>query len=497
MRLTGDHFSPSAYWRLILVGILVAGMGAGCREQASPQRPNFIFILVDDLGARDLGVYGSTFHETPALDRFAGSGMLFTSAYAASPVCSPTRAAIMTGKHPARIEITDWIPGDRPQDRPLLGPPIRNELPLEETTIAEVLQQAGYRTFFAGKWHLGGPGYYPEQHGFDSNLGGIEAGSPPGGYYSPYRNPTLPDGPEGEYLTDRLTDESIRFLEGGDERPFALFLWYYTVHTPIQASRHVGRFEAKLETLAANLQPDQISEAGAWTKTRQDDPAYASMVYAMDENVGRLLDALEQGGLAGFTHVIFTSDNGGRSTLQGRPGGPTSNLPLRAGKGWAYEGGIRVPLIIRSPGLTAPGSTSSHMVTSTDFYPTLVELAGLSLPEGSAPDGVSLIPALQGSVTGREELFWHFPHYHGSGWTPGGAIRSGDWKLLEYFEGNRLELYHLADDPGEVTDLAGRHPERAERMRQRLGEWRARVGAKMPGPNPAAADVLQPETRVQ
>ncbi|HUU91294.1 MAG TPA: sulfatase-like hydrolase/transferase, partial [Phycisphaerae bacterium] len=422
----------------------------GALRAAPRRKPNFVFFLVDDLGWRDLGCYGSTFHDTPNLDRLAASGMRFTDAYAACPVCSPTRASIMTGKFPARLGITDWIPGQRPKNRKLLAPPIHNQLALEEVTIAEVLKEAGYRTFFAGKWHLGGQGFFPEQQGFDINKGGHHAGSPPGGYYTPYKNPKLEDGPAGEYLTDRLAAESVRFLQTHGKEPFLLYLSFYTVHTPIQAcKRHVEAYQKKADALPPLKGPEQTRERNGWTKMRQDNPAYASMVRAMDENVGRVLAAIDRLGLAEETVVIFMSDNGGLSTL-GRRGYPTSNLPLRAGKGWCYEGGIREPMIIRAPGVTRPGSTCSVPVTSTDFYPTMLELAGLPPRPEQHVDGLSLAPLLAGGKTlPRDAIFWHYPHYHGSTWAPGAAVRAGDWKLVEFYEEETAELYNLAGDIGE------------------------------------------------
>jgi arylsulfatase A-like enzyme len=452
---------------------------------AGSARPSFLFFLVDDLGWKDLGCYGSTFHQTPNLDALARSGMRFTDAYAASPVCSPTRASIMTGKHPARVGITDWIPGRRPRTYRLLGPRILNQLPLEEVTLAEALGEAGYRTFFAGKWHLGSKGFYPEDQGFSINKGGFEKGGPPGGYYAPYKNPKLPDGPAGEYLTDRLARESIAFLEAHGKQPFLLFLSFYTVHSPIQAcKRHVERFKAKAAALPALDGPAQIQEGDGWTKQRQDDPAYASMVHAMDENVGRVLGKLDELGLASTTVVLFMSDNGGRSTLF-RRGFPACNLPLRAGKGWCYEGGIRVPMIVRAPGVTAPGSVCSVPVTSMDFYPTMLELAGLPLRPDRHRDGLSLVRLLSGAPSlERDALFWHYPHYHGSAWKPGGAVRAGDWKLIEFHEDNRAELYNLKQDLGERRELSAEAPAQKAELLGLLHAWQKRVGAQMARPNP-------------
>jgi len=455
---------------------------------AEPSRkpPHVLFILVDDLGWTDLGCHGSSFYETPNLDALADSGIRFTQAYAASPVCSPTRASIMTGKYPTRFQITDWIPGQDPKDRWLRGPETRLQLPLEEITLAETFRAHGYRTYYIGKWHLGGKGYDPEAQGFDDNKGGFEKGSPPGGYYSPYQNPKLEDGPEGEYLTDRLTDECIRFLETADQGPMFIFLSFYTVHTPIQAcERHLSRFDRKWQAwIDSNKDPcDEVfrAEREGWTRLRQDCPKYASMVFAMDENVGRLLARIEALGLSNDIVVIFTSDNGGLSTLK-KQAAPTSNEPLRAGKGWCYEGGIRVPLLMRAPGVTRPGSVCHEPVISPDFYPTLLELTGLPLLPEQHEDGVSMVPLLKKQSGGldREAIFWHYPHYHGSTWTPGAAVRAGDWKLIHFMEEERLELYDLARDPSERMNQEARQPEKRDELMGLLRHWQRDTGALLP-----------------
>lgn len=447
---------------------------------AQSQSPNVVFILVDDLGWADLGCYGSEFYETPNLDKLAQSSVRFTQAYTASPVCSPTRAAIMSGKHPARIRITDWIPGQNPPDKKLKGPEDRHELPLEEITLAEAFRQQGYSTCFAGKWHLGSEGYHPEDQGFDYNYGGHEKGSPPGGYYSPYNNPKLDDGPEGEYLTDRLTRESLRFIEDHQDNPFFLFLSFYTVHTPIQASRkHLSKFEAKA-AMKVDYDPDHIREDEGYTKLYQDNPAYASMVYAMDENVGRVLDKLEELDLTDNTIVVFTSDNGGLSTLF-RENAPTANMPLRAGKGWCYEGGIRVPLMIRAPGIRTTGIEFDEPVISMDFYPTLLELTGMDPMPEQHVDGISLLPLLVGErKLTRDMLYWHFPHYHGSAWTPGSAIRMGDWKLVEFYDREKIELYDMENDWEEKNNLADEMPRKARKLRKKLQKALKKVDAQMP-----------------
>lgn len=445
---------------------------------STKKSPNFVFILVDDLGWADVKCNNqASFYDTPNIDRLAESGVRFTQAYSANPVCSPTRAAILTGKHPNRVNITDWIPGDDPKIRPLLGPQDRNELTLEEITIAEKLKEKGYKTGFIGKWHLGDEGFFPENQGFDINIGGHEKGSPPGGYYSPYKNPKLKDGPEGEYLTDRLTDESIRFITENKENPFFLYLAFYTVHTPIQAAKkHIEKYELKRNQLGLDSIPHK-KEGEGWTKLLQEDAAYASMVAAMDENVGRIADALKEQGLEKNTWIIFTSDNGGLSTLR-RKNAPTNNGPLRAGKGWCYEGGIRVPLIIAGPGIAEKGKVTEQPAVSMDFFTTILSLAGVQHDKN---DGENLLPILtENKPLNRDELFWHFPHYHGSGWKPGSALRKGDWKLVVHYEENKTELFNLAEDLGETTDLSEKNPEKRKELQKILDKKLSETGANFP-----------------
>jgi arylsulfatase A-like enzyme len=464
-------------------------------EKTMPQ-PNFIFILIDDLGWKDLGCYGSEFYETPHLDRLAQAGMRFTDAYAACPVCSPTRASILSGKYPARVGVTDWIDwGFRlhPCRGKLVDVPYLNHLPLEEHSLAAALKTAGYCTWHVGKWHLGGEPYLPDQHGFDVNIAGCHWGSPQKGYFSPYDIPTLENGPAGEYLTDRLTDEAIRLIQNNDGTPFFLNLWYYTVHTPIQGKQeYVERFAAKAQEMG--LDQAKAFEEGDFFPVQhkqhlrikrrliQSDPVYAAMVSSLDENVGRLLDALTRSGQADNTVIVFFSDNGGLATAEGSP---TSNAPLAEGKGWMYEGGTREPLIVTWPSAVEPGSICSVPVTSTDFYPTILEMAGFDqLPEQHC-DGVSLLPLLKGAEgLEREAIFWHYPHYGNQGGTPGSSVRAGDFKLIEFFEDNHVELYNLREDIGEEQDLAQTEPELARRLQAILAEWRAEIEAKIPEPNP-------------
>lgn len=465
----------------IFCGLFAIGMTVPAIAQG--ESPNFVFILVDDLGWSDLGVQGSEFYRTPNIDGLARSGMRFTSGYAACPVCSPSRAAILSGKYPARMDTTDWFGANR-KGR-LLPAHYVDRLPLEEVTLAEVLRENGYKTFFAGKWHLGAEPFSPENQGFEVNVGGIERGSPSGGYFSPYKNPKLKDGPEGECLPDRLGDEVVRFIEANQDQPFLAYLSFYSVHTPLQTKDELkSRYDQQVEALSPEEEfkpvcPQRSNQA----RQVQNHPVYAGMIQSVDENVGKILRKLNQLGLSENTVICFTSDNGGLSTSEGRP---TSNLPLKAGKGWLYEGGIRVPFFIRWPGVTQPESISDCPVIGNDFYPTILEMAGIARRPDQHRDAISLAPLLDGRTSSldREALFWHYPHYGNQGGRPGSAIRIGDYKLIEFFEDNTCELYNLKDDIGEHRDLAAAMPERVEMMKQRLHSWRESVDAKMMRVNP-------------
>jgi len=476
--------------RIALSGLATAGLSPIAGGQAP--KPNFVFILADDLGWTDLGCYGSSFYETPHLDRLAATGVRFTQAYAACPVCSPTRASILSGKYPARMATTDWFGAPQPdtakdhpgtRHKPLLPAPYTPHLPLEETTIAESLKAAGYHTFFAGKWHLGAEGFLPTDQGFDFNRGGHHKGSPhPGGFFSPYGNPYLPDGPEGEHLPDRLARETNAFIEAHKDAPFLAYLSFYSVHTPLQAREDlIAKYEAKRAALG-DMGPIWGQEGEREVRLVQEHAVYAGMVEALDDAVGKILDHLDALGLAENTVVIFMSDNGGLSTSEGHP---TSNLPLRAGKGWLYEGGIREPMIVRAPGTA--GTLCHVPVTSTDFYPTMLDLAGLPLMPEQHRDGVSLVPLLKGGTDlKRDALYWHYPHYGNQGGTPGAAIREGDWKFIEYFDDKPQELFNLAEDLGEQANLADTHPDIRDRLRDKLAAWQREVGARFPTPNPDA-----------
>ncbi|WKN33673.1 sulfatase [Porifericola rhodea] len=482
----------------VLIAALPISLLLSCTERSketTSEPPNFVFILVDDLGWTDLSSFGSNFYETPNIDALAASGMKFTNAYAACPVCSPTRASIMTGKYPARMEATDWFGAPQPdnvdkhwtKDKPLLPAPYLEHMKPEEKTLAEAFKEAGYATFFAGKWHLGDEEkYYPEAQGFDVNIGGYHRGGPYTGnrYFSPYDNPKMTNGPEGEHLPDRLAAETASFIEQHKDSSFLAYLSFYSVHTPLMAREDLkAKYEAKRDSLG--LQDKWGEEGDRKHRLVQSHAVYAGMVEAMDQAVGKVLAQLEQSGVAHNTVVIFMSDNGGLSTSEGHP---TTNLPLRAGKGWLYEGGIREPMIVRWPSVTQEGSESQVPLTSTDFYPTMLEIAGIELQPDQHKDGKSFVSTLKGSTESvHDAIFWHYPHYGNQGGSPGSAMRKGDWKLIHWYEGNRYELYNLAKDIGEEHNLAEEHPDRLASMKDELHHWVEEVGGKIPQPNPNAA----------
>lgn len=459
--------------------------------------PNIVFILIDDLGWTDLSIYGSRFYETPNLDRLAQEGMRFSDAYAACPVCSPTRASLLTGKYPATVGVTDYIDWSgrwHPCRGRLVDAPYIRHLPLEEFNLARALAEGGYATWHVGKWHLGEAPFYPDRQGFEVNIGGWEVGHPHRGYFSPWQIPTLPEAEPGKYLTDHLTDEAIRLIQAHDgRRPFFLNFWHYAVHTPIQAPGElVEKYKAKAARLGLDTveaiqigEPFPTENKGNQRVTRriiQSDPVYAAMIENLDANIGRLLEVLPPN-----TLVLFTSDNGGLSTAEGAP---TSNRPLAEGKGWMYEGGTRVPLIVRWPGVVPPGSLCPTPVTSPDFYPTLLEAAGLPLRPEQHVDGQSFFPVLRGDTAfQRGPLFWHYPHYGNQGGTPACAVRDGDWKLIEFFEDGRRELYQLREDIGETRDRAAAYRGLVRRLHSALKAWQDRIEAKIPAPNPYWTDL--------
>lgn len=428
---------------------------------ARADKPNVVFILIDDLGATDLGCTGSSFYETPNLDRLAARGMTFTNAYAACTVCSPSRASLLTGKYPARLRVTDWIPGHARPKAKLRIPDWTQALPLEENVLPRALGPAGYVSGHFGKWHLGKEDHAPEKFGFAPNVGGTHQGQPPS-YFDPYKIPAVAAREKGEYLTDRLTDEAVRFIKENRDKPFFLYFPHYAVHNPLQAKPEL------VEKYKAKAKPDQPHR----------NPVYAAMIESVDQSLGRIVAALEDLRLSEKTVVVFTSDNGG--LLRN-----TSNAPHRDGKGSVYEGGVRVPLLVSWPGTIGAGTACDVPVITPDWYPTLLELAGVRPGESQVVDGSSLVPLLRGrGALERDAIFWHYPHYHPGGATPYGAIRRGDWRLVEFYEDDRVELYDLKNDRGETKDLAASLPEKARELRGKLAEWRVAVRAQMPVPNP-------------
>jgi len=482
-------------------GLIASG---AAQTPAQTEKPNVIFFLVDDLGWSDSSVYGSTFYQTPAMERLAKSGVRFMNAYSASTLCSPSRASIMSGQYPARHGLTSaW--GHMPVDRnmplyqdpkynrfqnsspfwPVLLPNSKQLLELEQYTLGELFRDNGYRTGFVGKWHMGvEPEYWPDQQGFEFTFKGAPDAGPPS-YFSPYRfrAGNVTDGPEGEFLTDRATKEAFRFIHQEDDRPFFLCLWHWAVHDPFQAKQEL------IEHYKKNPDPRGIHQS----------PTMAAMIHSMDESLGELLDELERTGLDKNTILIFTSDNGGviKKAVKEEPGIPaTSNYPLRNGKASQFEGGTRVPLIIRWPGVADREKVSEEIVTGVDFYPTLLEMCGLKLKQEQILDGISMVPALTGGKLERDAIFHFFPFTFGP-WSPAGAwVRQGDWKLIEVFNPtsafpDSFELYNLKEDLAETTNLAAKHPERVDALKKLLQRHYQETGARMPIPNPDYNGKLQ------
>jgi arylsulfatase A-like enzyme len=495
------------------------------------EKLNVVFFLVDDMGWTDVGCYGSSFYDTPHIDQFAKDGIRFTNAYATCHVCSPTRASLMTGKYPATLHLTDWLPGrrDYPFQR-LLNADINQHLPFEEITIAEVLKEHGYATAIYGKWHLGMKGSGPLQHGFDMHVPeNWNHCCPPGtGFRAPWNLEGLPNV-EGDYLTDRLTDEALVYMEENKDRPFFLYLSHFAVHDPIDGRPDlVEKYEERREQMNPTGEapfllegnPDDPRPLGreelnsmidepeyqehkvlpnrtVKIKQVQDNPEFAGMVESVDESLGRVLSKLEELGLEDKTIVIFFSDNGGMSASNlGNPNRvipdslldraySTSNLPLRGAKGWLYEGGVREPMIVRWPSHTKPGLVCDEPVISTDFYPTILEMLRIPIPDNVTLDGVSIVPLLNGKQMERGAIYWHFPHYSNHGMqSPGGAVRYGDYKLIEYFENGSVQLFNLKEDIGERNDLAESEPDKARELREMLHQWRENINAQMMPPNP-------------
>ncbi len=501
----------------------------GGRKQ---DKPNVLFILVDDLGWSDIGCYGSSFYNTPNIDKLAEESVKFTQAYAACSVCSPTRASIITGKYPARLHLTDWLPGRKNYPfQELENAEINQHLPYDITTLPEVMKENGYQTAIFGKWHLGEDSASTHRQGFDLHIPQWNKGWPNGTYFAPYHMKGLEDAPKGEYLTDRLTDETIKYIDKNKDKPFFIYLAHFAVHDPIMGRPDlVEKYQEKLESeppskgapfiLEGNpdspsplsrgeldrmigedafkgysLLPDRTVKI----KQNQDNVEFAAMVESVDESVGRIRAELKRLGLEDNTILIFFSDNGGMSAANfGNPkrkiaktrlnkAFSTSNLPLRGGKGWFYEGGIREPLLIKWPKSGQTGTVCDVPVISVDFFPTILEMVGIKFdPAKYVLDGESLVPFVQGEKTAEDRpLFWHFPHYSNHGQqSPCGAVRLGDYKLIEYFENNTVQLFDLKNDPQEQHDLSGTNPGKVDELRKILHQWRKDVNAQMMPENP-------------
>lgn len=468
---------PTFLFSLLAAAILIGFTPA----QSAERPPNVVVFLVDDLGYMDIGANNpKCFYDTPNVDGLAKSGMRFTDGYAANPVCSPTRFSLMTGKYPSRAAATNFFGGNR--SAKFKGAAMNHHMPLDEITLAQALKGKGYTTFFAGKWHLGPTEeYFPQNRGFDVNIGGHKAGGPYTGkrYFAPFKNPQMAEeSPEGDHLPDRLARETAKFIDTNKDKPFLAYLSFYSVHTPLIGRPDlVEKYKKKADKITGEefADEEQVLDSKRPRKVRilQKHAVYAAMVEAMDLAVGKVLQQLEDSGVADNTIVVFTSDNGGLSTSEGSP---TSNLPLRGGKGWVYEGGIREPWIIRYPGVTKAGSTNSTPICSIDLFPTV--MAAAKVPVKHPIDGIALQPALTGGSLDRDALFWHYPHYSNQGGIPGGAIREGDFKLFERYEDGRVHLYNLKDDIGEQQDLAAQMPERVAQMRKRLHAWYKTVDAR-------------------
>lgn len=441
-------------------------------------KPNVIFILADDLGWMDVGANNpKTFYETPHIDSLAQRGMRFTDGHSACCVCSPTRGSIMTGKYPPRFGITDFIPGMR--SGKLKSAPNADHLALEEVTIAERFREAGYANFFAGKWHLGGGEFSPNAQGFGPGLVNGDGAKGNVQFWYPNSGIPVPDPKDDPKTTDRIANEAVRFIDTHKDKPFFAYLPFLAVHTPIKArSDLVAKYEKKR---TAGPGDEFGQEHASRVRLVQNHAVYAAMLEQMDTAIGRVLEAVERNDLGKRTIIVFTSDNGGLSTSEGSP---TSNVPLRGGKGWPYEGGVRTAWIVVVPGMTKPGSTCDTPVITTDFHPTLLELAGLPLHPKEHRDGTSLVPLLKGGTLEHPPLFWHYPHYGNQGGMPYGAVREGDWKLIEWYEDGALELYNLREDLSEKNNLAAANADRVKALKAKLDAWRKDVGAVMPTPNP-------------
>ncbi len=469
------------------------------------KKPNVLFILIDDMGWKDLSCYGSDFYETPNIDSIAKNGMKFLQAYSTCPVCSPARASIMTGKYPARVGITDWIDFAEKPSHPLQGmlmdAPYKKGLPSDEYTIAKAFQDNGYNTWHVGKWHLGEKGKSPLEFGFDVNIGGCDVGSPgPSGYFSPWETISAlkdVDVPKDTYLTDYLGDQAsdlIRNLKS--DQSFFMHMSFYAVHTPIQAKQEkLDKYTKKAKDMGLDkIDPFTVGGKGTTIdkqdrdiirRTVQSDVAYAGLIDSLDENIGKILTALKEKNLLEDTIIVFTSDNGGLATSEGCP---TSNLPLSEGKGWMYEGGTREPMMIQWQGKIKPHENTKNYVTGTDFYPTLLELAGLDLVENQHVDGKSFAPLLTANISEndfeRGAIYWHYPHYGNQGGSPASSVRENDMKLIYFYEDHHAELYNVVSDIEERHDIAKENPELVKKLVAMIQTWMIETKALTPEKNP-------------
>ncbi|MBV6652485.1 MAG: sulfatase [Mameliella sp.] len=475
-----------------VIGFALISCAENGKKEKTATPPNVLFILADDFGWKDVSYNGSGFYETPNIDRIAKEGFSFTNGYANCQVCSPSRASIMLGTFPARHGITDWIGAKsdtawraKKRFNQLLPAEYERALPPEEVTMAEAFKEGGYQTFFAGKWHLGPEGSWPEDHGFDINKGGWDKGGPYGGYFSPWNNPKLANNQDGENLSMRLADETVNFISNNHPdttgKPFFAFLSFYAVHSPIQTTESKWR---KYRNKAAEQGiADKGYKMGHFLPIRQvqDNPIYAGLVESMDDAIGKVLNGLDELGLDDNTIVVFTSDNGG---VAAGDAFSTSNLPLRAGKGYQYEGGIREPYLLKVPWLGNGSNTVDVPAMGSDFYPTLLSLTGLPMRSDQHKDGIDLSPALQGKAMAERPLIWHYPHYGNQGGRPSSIIRLGQWKLIHYYEENTQVLYDLEKDIEEQNDLADEYPEVKEQLHQQLFEYLKLVNARFPKQDP-------------
>ena len=497
-----------------IISIVLIGLTA--YSQNKKQQPNIILILADDLGWADLTSYGSSFYETPNLDKLASKGTRFTQYYATSPVCSPTRACILTGKYPVKTGVTDWIKGRQENGKAmpyekLIAQATAYQLALEENTISEYALANGYQTFLAGKWHLGEEEkYWPEYQGFQINKGGWSKGSPTGrindstgGFFTPYNNPKLKDGPAGEYLTNRLTNECLAFIDSNKNKPFFMMYSLYAVHNPLQAPADlIKKYQAKQKQLniaAANRfakDEDWMKNESGWNKRLvQDNAVYAAMIENMDSNIGRILQKLGQLGIDDNTIVIFTSDNGGLSTAEGSP---TSNAPLRAGKGWLYEGGIRVPFIMYWKGMIKAGQVSDAVVNAADLYPTLAKAINPNYAKHPSIDGENILELLAKPASVQQrDIYWHYPHYSNQGGKPSSAIREGNYKLIYNYEDSTAELYNITKDISEKSNIANANGQIVKRLKQKLFQWLKETKALTPYRNTKYSSSVIPEAKRQ